>query len=764
MFLTITAFLSFYIYNLSKINSGENHSFFNSNNSILYIASLCVFAFAFIASCVLVYFVPYKATQLISSKKLSIPMQVIAFFIGYAAFVALTLNYLLVIEVENPPYAMNYATIFSWRQIPLVAVISYTVICVVFVLCYSWKNKDIDSIVVYFGYAIAVLLVFIHNLYLNNFDEYHHAAVYDSVYNCYHGVPFDRFTTGIYGHYGIFIGLFLRLVHGNAITMFYVHAFIAALEMLLYICIIHGCVSKNYIRIISALAAVYVPAVLCVYVHWQSIPIRNLPLLLIIAYTVWCCRHKKFTNKYIFIGYLIAALGIVWSTDSGIYAVISFTAAVVVMYLQKYKWYEKRMLMRYALAIGLCIMSVVAALAFVNIYNLICGGKLIFKAFFYPLLDEAYMKSWGASGTIKVALGNQAWIFTLVGFAVILLLGLYYTKIAKPQDKHLNLIAPVYTVVGMCGLTMYFYYASRPVYVSLDIVFYFACIAVAVLGDKFVLGLSDVIHVRDSFFGISRKCLGVISISVLTILASQTVFTVPNLINKQSRGYYDSNTYKTRAQLMEAVIPEDAMIIGCGTSSLKLQLDWSSPYYYRHNDMMASGTEYCEKLIDNAKKCDYVAFSILTGEDKVAHQMFLELAPEYDLISVNRINGRDFYLYSTLENYTAKFLGGTLSGTGEYTIDGSEMLLKSGAIQCGPYMDMKPGNYNIKIQGSGLNDAEYDVLANSESNIPLTEISRSNTEIQYHFTIENTVNIEFRILNYSENEIVVKEIQLSSDV
>lgn len=761
--ISVVCFLAFYFYGLNQLYSGNVYTY-NKNNMIQYICSVCVFGISFIASCVLVSFIPKKLTSFLSSKELPILAQISVLVVSIGGFIFLLLNCLLVSEVDNPPYAIGYATAFYWRQLPLWFIIAFTAFCVVLVAYLVCRNIETNKVCVYFVYAIVILLAFIHNLYLNNYDRHHHAAAYDSVYNCFHGVPYDRFTTGIYGHYGIFIALILRIVNGDAISMFVIHALIAAIEIYIYIYIIHNCIQKNIIKIISALAGMFCVGVLAVFMHWQSVPIRNLGLLVIIAYTVWMYKHNKFKKRHIVLGYIISSLCVVWNTESGIAASLAFTAGIIIHFWQEHKWYEKKMLVTYPTLIGLSIVSIFSAVGFVNIYNFIFGGKIIFKAFFYPYFESSYMDSWGANSGINVALGNHTWIYTLISFALLLLMGVYYTKFVNPKKDHLNPLAPVYAVTSVAGFGMYIYYASRPVYLSLDTVFYFVCIALALFADKFTVEIPDVLKKKCPFVKTATKSLGCISLLTLTVFASQMVFTSPNLLNKAQSGMFDAAGLKQQASQIDKAIPGNAFYIGTDSCVFKLQLKRKSPYYYRHNDMFAPGYEYCDKLIEEARKSDYVALSIYSGEDTLFQERFTQTAPEYTLISVNNIGGVEYRLFSKLKEYTCSFLAHALPVIGESGSNQVKLTLKPGSMQYGPYIDLKPGDYNIKICGEGLNQAGYDVLANGALDIPTIEILQTDTEIQYSFVLDEPANIEFRTFNNTDGDIVLDEIKLTARV
>lgn len=632
---SLLCFFAFYLYFLVQIS--------NSSGGKLYVESLCVFGIVFILSCVLTRFIPKQFSAVVSEKRYPIPLGIIILVVGVVSVAAIMSHYLLVSEVKTPPYAINYATIFNWRLLPLPLMIVWTVLCIGIVFYLTEKNININEGLVYFVYATVLLLSFMHNLYLNNYDVHHHAATYDSVYNVYYGVPYDKFTTGIYGHYGIFIGLILRLFNGDAVMMFYLHAMIAAAGTAMFLYIIHNVTDKNYIRVIAALAGIYVIGVLTAYVHWQSITLRNFAALLIVVYIVWMCKNQKYDKKYILFGYALSSFGIVWNLESGLSALVAFSSAIIILTLQK----RIRNLYVYIFIMSIC--AVIFAIAFVNMYNLICGGKLIFKAFFFPYFENVYMRGWGG---IKPVAGNQAWVYVLVGFLLLLLLSVYNTQIFQDKSEKMDAFAPVYIATALCGLGLFSYYAARGVYLNLDLTFYLACIQLTIFADKFGGQILDIFKERLSISSVICKMGGGISMAILAVLASQIVFTVPNLLAKSQSGLWDVRSFKGQAEMMGKALPDDVMLIGIGTNTLKLQLKRDTQYFYRNTDLRTSGTnEYCDKVIENAKKSKYVAFRFASPEDPVIYQRFLELAPEFKYVGKTNISGFEYKLYSRLEDF-----------------------------------------------------------------------------------------------------------------
>ncbi len=101
---------------------------------------------------------------------------------------------------------------------------------------------------------------------------------------------------------------------------------------------------------------------------------------------------------------------------------------------------------------------------------------------------------------------------------------------------------------------------------------------------------------------------------------------------------------------------------------------------------------------------------------------------------------------------------------GKYLINGEsnedERIIRNNGISYGPYIQLKKGNYKIRIEGNNLDLSTYDINT-EKGKIEPKEISNTSNSIEYTFLIEQDINqIEFRIFNNQEKEISIKSIKI----
>jgi len=774
--LSILSFIGFIVVNRIAMDADDFvPSFFNSTDLIVYAFALCIFAFVFFASCAFVSKIPAKYTAIISNKVLPFWLQIGCIVIFMVVLAGLILHYLFVVEpseIMRVGARTNYTTIFYWRQLPVVIVCMYTLICIFYNFYMQYTGIDTNNKLLFITYFAVIILGFLHCLYLRIPDFYHAAAYYDSVYNCYWGVPFTQDNMGVYGHYGIFYALLLHLFNGNAFTMFYIHAAFAAIAVAACVYTIHNIIQKNSIRIISALSSVMCISVLGRYTHWQRNPLRILFPMLLIAYATYMYKHNKFSYKFILLAYVIAGLGLVWNGETGIACVVAFTAAMIVYLWQKYKWYEKAMLFNYVKLIFCVCVSILAALGLINIYNLL-SGNIIFlgiKDLLYPLLDDEYMDS--RIDIYHLMLGNQPWIYMLIVWAFALLYALFNTKlinVTTDKYKFFDEKASVCACISVMALICFTCYATSAVYIAMEVCGYYACILTGFFADKYGNNLQKIIKKRMSFTELCQNSLGIASITILSIVAAQIVFTVPLMLYKNQNKFpvWDTGYIIEQSAGLEKIAPENAQILGTGVSWLKLQLGRDSQFYYRDIPTGFWGgldENWQKQIISDSQLCDYVAFYAGNKVDRQLMKAFVVAAPEFQLISSNKLGGIDFYLYSKLKKYSCYFLAGSLPNSGDVEIKSNNINLFFGANQYGPYTDLERGEYIVTIKGENLTAATYDVYCNGEYAVNITEIARNDNEIKYSFTLDKPANVEFRTFNNSDETVVLYGIELNASL
>lgn len=92
-------------------------------------------------------------------------------------------------------------------------------------------------------------------------------------------------------------------------------------------------------------------------------------------------------------------------------------------------------------------------------------------------------------------------------------------------------------------------------------------------------------------------------------------------------------------------------------------------------------------------------------------------------------------------------------------IENSDAIITTGGLIFGPYESIESGQYQIKFIGENFNAAEFDVWSNSSDNMTQTITERTSDYVIITFELyEQIPDIEFRVFNNSEEEVILNKI------
>ena len=86
----------------------------------------------------------------------------------------------------------------------------------------------------------------------------------------------------------------------------------------------------------------------------------------------------------------------------------------------------------------------------------------------------------------------------------------------------------------------------------------------------------------------------------------------------------------------------------------------------------------------------------------------------------------------------------------------NELLIKPNGYTFGPYSTLASGKYILHIYGTNLDKASIDIFSQeSNEKFQYNIINKSSSEVTISLNIkENVSQIEFRIFNYTKNDII----------
>lgn len=107
-------------------------------------------------------------------------------------------------------------------------------------------------------------------------DTAHGHAYFNSIYNVYHGCAYTETTTSIYGHYGLFYKIPMKILGGNFTDFILLTACIGALCFLCSFLALHLMAKNSLIRILGCLAMTFPVLSMRGGYYWQLWPHRIL--------------------------------------------------------------------------------------------------------------------------------------------------------------------------------------------------------------------------------------------------------------------------------------------------------------------------------------------------------------------------------------------------------------------------------------------------------------------------------------------------------
>ncbi len=748
--LSVSAFLLFFC--ISNIeNKSEKLSAFAENHILFYGAALVVFAAALLILRFALKHAPAAVSRILDKplpEAIQIELAVGFTFLGIVGLVCQ-----FIISKTDP---LTYDALIFHESI---AVIPFLILVAVSGL---WLKKitrtsRIYTCLLYLFYIAAIVMTFFSLLYIDIFqsDIYHTSAYIQSIINVCQGVPYDIYTTGIYGHYGLLYAPFVHLLGGTGTSITLLIAFFGALTTVICAYIIDNIIKNNYLRILTIFSSILTVAAMRQTAYYQLQPHRILFPMLIVALIVFFKKHNfRMTGlKTLLIGYAVCTLAIIWNTETGIFCAAAFSVSTIIDHWQNHFWYEKSSLYLYLKCMFSCLVSMLAALLTVNIYNIFCGGKPIFRAFFFPMFEKDYMIDWlGHFIVDDMQMGNYPWVCVVILLSSMLLFALSHTYFFG--NKNPDPIAPVIGCLSMVGLLGFSYYANRAAFYNLDICCQICCIGTGFFCDRYSGSIRLLKTERLSFTGTIRASYSIIAYFILCSMAVHIYLFFPLTGQKADDKVFDYASLQAKASTLAAAVPMNTYAYGTGIDFLYQELGWHNQQYYRdYSDLYVGGDIVEQKILEDIKTQNQIAL-LNVGE---LYDTILDENPDMSTESAIQIGSFPCYLLS--RNVDRTYTADTLSFNELAENTNNGILIHTGGVQYGPDCELSAGKYTITIKGDNLDNADYDAYAGDK--LPLTELSRSESEIVYSLSLtQRHAGFEFRTFNNSSEDIVVNSISV----
>lgn len=512
------------------------------------------------------------------------------------------------------------------------------IILIIFTAYMILKKADIENAEKYVFYAATIIIVFALTFITNPFVEADNPArgyfaafinfniTWESIYNVIDGVPYTYDTTPLYGHYALFF-LPVKLVSKQhfIIAISFIFAFTAAIGQLATLYVINSFSKKNWMSVLLALGSM---ARLEYYIV-HLIPIRTIfPILLCAFFTFLYKRKIKVTKRqgWYVAFFVLLTLSVLCNLEMGVVCLLTF-GTYVIFELICDRGPLKEWVSNIIFVIVTLIMSIIAAIGIVNLYNLANGGPVVGRSFFFPMTgcDVSIVEYIQDHFHWPVPLGNTAWIYILA-FLLGSLCTVWYVAIMKKNGggkKNTNSVVPILGAMVCMEIFSFAYYMNEPLWTDLSIYTAVIICIFAIVIDRIYFVL------EGKYQTLGHQFLRIIAILIIgvTICGAVQVINDPGRIAARKwAGAYDRESLEAQVDAID--IPEDTYGFGQGVNMIYHMLGLENHMKYRDtSELDMPRSETFEMVINDLKQEDYV---------------FVGTSYAYDIQTLEKLEERGF--------------------------------------------------------------------------------------------------------------------------
>ncbi len=523
----------------------------------------------------------------------------------------------------------------TMNDIPNMYKILFIVVCTVGVYCVIVKDHDVLDYSLWSVFTLSLVIPFLQT-YINPYSGTANSSgdftialcdfssVTETIYNVYDFVPFDAYTTGLYGHYSLFFLIPLKLM--GRCTPRKIMFLLSLCSVFAQFCtnyVIYKFAPRKWVAILLILASV----IRTTYSYFAIFPIRIFFPLLFCAVLAILSNKVLSKKTYIYL-LLVLTCALLWNIETGVACAAGVIAFGFLKCIRN-KGLNCRKKFLYVLILSI---GEVAALLFsigiTNIYNYICGGEGITLDYFFPYLNTKWVYD---TLTQIPPVGNHMWIYIILLF----LGGMVWGFI---DQKDCSYCMFSYSVMG---LVLFTYYMNEAHWGCMEIVHQLCmCIIVIILAR---LWNHVTIERKNDFM--HQLCKGIVGIAlfVCIYLAFYTYTDGVRIAARNKAGAYDFESYKTDVEEIADIIPQEAFGVGQGVNGIYHSLGKSN-----HIKMIDSSAWDLDMAINNKAMSEILKHDVLfissDRYDEFVIEKIVLRDDRYRIIEEYYINGLKYYV------------------------------------------------------------------------------------------------------------------------
>lgn len=471
---------------------------------------------------------------------------------------------------------------YGWHTQPL-AVMILLFLAELAVFFWLYENLSLTEKkgewIIWLTYAALVVLIF-YCMYTPNIygrgeqgDNYHAHAYFNSVYNVYQGVPYTHNVTSIYGHYGLFFKIPMKLVHGDFRAFVLMMAGLGTLTYIGAFLVLQMLVRSRILRVIAAFALAFPVLGMRGGYYWQVWPHRVLFPVLLLLYGTVILKKKRSSLLTATGGYLICLLAILWNTETGLLLTVSWAGLYISRLLSRKKWKIKELLFSISAQLAGMFLAFVGAYGIVNLYNLSKHSPMnSVRDFLIPLLSDGYMTDILHLDLPTCPSAYMAVITLFLTGVAMGIAGWFGDREERRWETDLIFMLSV----GALGCLVY--YMNRPSYHNLDCISIPAVLLAAYLaqyGLYFVKNNGWKNIARITFYEVVRGGIGIICAASVLAMGTGTLLQFSQN-SKIKENFHNTAEFEDFAQQVAAVVPANTHGFGLNVAEVYSMLHWST--------------------------------------------------------------------------------------------------------------------------------------------------------------------------------------------
>lgn len=526
---------------------------------------------------------------------------------------------------------------YGWHTQPL-AVMILLFLAELAVFFWLYENLSLTEKkgewIIWLTYAALVILIF-YCMYTPNIygrgeqgDNYHAHAYFNSVYNVYQGVPYTHNVTSIYGHYGLFFKIPMKLVHGDFRVFVLMMAGLGALTYIGAFLVLQMLVRSRILRVIAAFALAFPVLGMRGGYYWQVWPHRVLFPVLLLLYGTVILKKKRSSLLTAAGGYLICLLAILWNTETGLLLTVSWAGLYISRLLSRKKWKIRELIFSIGAQAAGMIFAFVGAYGIVNLYNLSKHSPMnSVRDFLIPLLSDGYMTDILHLDLPTYPSAYMAVITLFLTGVAMGIAGWFGDKEERRWETDLIFMLSV----GALGCLVY--YMNRPSYHNLDCISIPAVLLAAYLaqhGLDFVKKNGWKNIARITLYEVVRGGIGIICAASVLAMGTGTLLQFSQN-SKIKENFHNTAEFEDLAQQIAAVVPANTHGFGLNVAEVYSMLHWSTQCFTMDFSDMAVRPDSLKELKEQLETEDALAvftnkssLGIWKRNDPVTYQWFCD--------------------------------------------------------------------------------------------------------------------------------------------